>query len=195
MARSVRAARNVLVGALALGALSFLAAPLAAQDSKPAQPSQAQPTQAQPGQPEGRQPGQPGERRGPGAGGARMGGPQNAEGAMKGMNRALRNLGRALDGTGTADDALKAIAEAEASCAQCRMFQPEHAKGDAGKITEYRKRLIAVSHALLDMEEQIMAGKTADAKAGLEKLKKMSEEGHEALGVKEEDEKQAPAKK
>lgn len=189
MARSVRAARNVLVGALALGALSFLAAPLAAQDSKPA----GQPTQAQPGQPEGRQPGQPGERRGPGAGGARMGGPQNAEGAMKGMNRALRNLGRALDGTGTADDALKALAEAQASCAQCRMFQPEHAKGDAGKIAEYRKRLIAVSRAMLDMEEQIMAGKTADAKTGLEKLKKMSEEGHEALGVKDENEKQPPA--
>lgn len=192
MARSVRAARNVLVGALALGALSFLAAPLAAQDSKPA----GQPTQAQPGQPEGRQPGQPGERRGPGGpGGARMGGPQNAEGAMKGMNRALRNLGRALEGTGTAEDALKAVAEAQASCAQCRMFQPEHAKGDAGKIADYRKRLIAVSHALLDMEEQIMAGKTADAKAGMEKLKKMSEEGHEALGVKDEDEKQEPAKK
>ena len=193
MARSVRAARNVLVGALALGALSFLAAPLSAQDSKPA----GQPTQAQPGQPEGRQPGQPGERRGQpgGPGGARMGGPQNAEGAMKGMNRALRNLGRALDGTGTADDALKAVAEAQASCALCRTFKPEHAKGDAGKIADYRKRLIGVSHALLDMEEQIMAGKTADAKAGLEKLKKMSEEGHEALGVKEEDEKQEPAKK
>ncbi len=190
MARSVRAARNVLVGALALGALSFLAAPLAAQDSKPA----GQPTQAQPGQPEGRQ---PGERRGQpgGPGGARMGGPQNAEGAMKGMNRAIRNLGRALEGTGTADDALKAIVEAQASCAQCRMFKPEAAKDDAAKVTEYRKRLIAVSRALLDMEEQIMGGKTADAKAGIEKLKKMSEEGHEALGVKDEDEKQEPAKK
>lgn len=187
MARSARLARNIVVGTLALGALSFLAAPLSAQqDSKPAD----RPTQAQPGQPEGRQPGQPGqpgERRGQpgGPGGARMG-PQNAEGAMKNMNRAVRNLGRALDGTGTAEDAIKAVAEAEAACATCRIFQPEHAQGDAGKITEYRKRLIALSRTLLEIEEQIMSGKTAEAKAAMEKIKTMQQEGHDALGVKKD---------
>ncbi|MBL8760596.1 MAG: hypothetical protein JNL50_04770 [Phycisphaerae bacterium] len=190
MARSVRAARNVLVGALALGALSFIAAPLAAQqDSKPAQnPGQAQPTQGQPGQPEGRQPGQPGERRGQpgGPGGPRAGGPQNAEGAMKGMNRAIRNLNRALDGTGTAEDALKTIAEAQAACAQCRMFKPEHANDDAGKVADYRKRLIGVSRALLDIEEQLLAGKNAEAKAALEKIKSMQEDAHKAFDVKDE---------
>lgn len=105
---------------------------------------------------------------------------------MKGMNRAVRNLGRAIDGTGTAEDALKAVAEAQAACATCRMFQPEHANGDAAKVAEYRKHLIGVSRALLDIEEQLLAGKNAEAKAALEKIKGLQEEGHKALGVKDE---------
>lgn len=187
MARSARTARNIVIGVLALGSLSFIAAPLAAQqEATPA----GRPTEHQPGQPAGRQPaqpgqaGQPGERRG--QPGPRMGGAQNVEGAMKMMNRALRNLSRSIDKAEAKEENLKSIAEAQAACATARTFKPEAAEGDAGKIADFRKRLIGLSHTLLDIEEMILDGKNSEAKAAFDKIKEMQEEGHKALGVKQD---------
>lgn len=172
-------------------AAALLLAPIAvAQDAPPAgAPGQREgaPREGAPregGQREG------GQREG-GRGGRGPGQPMNIEGAMKGMNRALKGLQDIVaDGTKKAD-ALKLVADMQRNCAVCKALPvpPEFTKGAAddaakAKIQDgYASDLRKTMRMLLDLEDAIVAGKGDEAKAILAKVGEMREHAHKELGV------------
>jgi len=168
-----------------LAAAVTISAPLtSAQDAPPA---------GAPGQREGapRESG-PGAREG-GRGGRGQGGgqPMNLEGAMKGMNRALKGLKELVADPAKKSEALKAIAEMQRNCAACKSMPlpakyTKDAADDAAKAKiqdEYASDLRKTMRMLLDLEDAIVAGKADEAKAILAKVDEMREHAHKELGV------------
>ena len=147
--------------------------------------------QQSPGQREGA-PREGGPREG-GRGGRGQGGgqPMNIEGAMKGMNRAMKSLKDLVaDGTKKAE-ALKLVADMQRNCAVCKALPlpPQFTKDaadDAAKAKiqdEYASDLRKTMRMLLDLEDAVVAGKGDEAKAILAKVEEMREHAHEELGV------------
>ncbi len=134
----------------------------------------------------------------PPAGGPEGGGrPQgqrapSVEGAMKGIARAANALAASIGDESKKDENLRLVNDMQRNCASAKgLGIPAsilaHAKDDAAKAkmtAEYRKDLIKVLRRLIDLEEAIDAGKTAEAKAIFAEVDKMRETSHEALGVK-----------
>lgn len=158
----------------------------------------AQPEGAPPAkQPEGEQP-----RRGRGPEG-REGRPASVEGSMKAMNRALKALKDQVGDASKKEQNLSLVSTLQVACVTARGGKPGGPKMKAAKteearealLTEYRKHLIGVGHALLELETQILEGKTDAAKASIEKIEKLRDEGHDLLGLNEGDEKGEKAEK
>lgn len=171
----VFAVAALVVGGMVWSSSSFTAS---------AQPSNAQPAGPREGRPGG--PGGPGgDRRGP-----------TVEGAMQGMNRAMKALKDNVADGSKRDDNLKTVNELQrmivlAKSAPITEKMYEHAKAgdDAAKkkvADEFRSRLIAVLRSAIDLEEQIAAGKADDAKATYAKLHDFEESGHSFMGVGED---------
>lgn len=182
----LRAARRSLVPALA-AAMVFASAPafaLQPADGKPADRPANQPPPGR-GQDRATRPGGPG---GPG---------QNisVEGAMKAMNRGLRQLKGQIADAGKKDDNLRIIGDIQraAIAAKSQPVPPSvlsGAKDDAARAklaVTFRSELMSAVRALLDMEQDVLDGKTDAAKAKLDNLAKLRDHGHEAMGVSEEE--------
>lgn len=172
------------LAALLAASVSLSAPFAAAQDAPPA---------GAPGQREGApREGGPGPREG-GRGGRGQAGaqPMNLEGAMKGMNRALKGLKELAADPAKKSEALKAVAEMQRTCATCKALPlpaqyTKDAADDAAKAKiqdEYASDLRKTMRLLLDLEDAIVAGKADDAKAILAKIDAMREHAHKELGV------------
>jgi hypothetical protein len=113
---------------------------------------------------------------------------------MKGMNRSLRQLNQQIGDASKKDENLRLVNEIQRGCATAKgaVLPEKYLKGDdaakAKTAAEFRSTLIKMMRTLLDMEEDIAAGKTAEAEAKLKQVVKMGEDGHHALGVKDENE-------
>lgn len=148
---------------------------------------------------QGQQPGQPGQpgQRGPGGPGGRGPGQQvSVGGAMKAMNRAAKSLQGQITDAAKKDENLRFLDEMERACAMAK-GQPipadvlEGAKTDEEKTKwslAFRTKLMASMRLMLDMEQDVLDGKGADARAKLEKLDALRDESHQLMGVKDDDE-------
>jgi len=135
------------------------------------------------------QPGQPGRQ-----GRERTGMPQNIEAAMKGANRAMRQLRAQITDASKKDENLKLIGDMQRNVviAKNMPLPPdvrEDVQGDArAKLqADYRSELIGVVRKLLDIEDDLMNGKGEDAAKVLDELQKERKAAHEKLGVHDDD--------
>ncbi len=138
------------------------------------------------GQPQG----QPERGGGPGGRGQQV----SVEGAMKGMNRALRQLNQQIGDATKREENLRLINDMQRGCVNAKgAALPEDvlkkANDDAGKKKmreEFRRELIKTMRLLLDIEADIADGKNDAAKTKLGELTKLRDHGHEEMGVKDE---------
>lgn len=141
-------------------------------------------------QPAGGPPGgeQPRRQRGPGGDG-REGRGASVEASMKGMSRAFRVLKTQIGDASKKEENLALIGEMERACVAAKSGRPggammKAAKSEAEKaavLTTFRTHLIAIAHAMLDLETQVMEGKTQEAVASVEKIQKLRVEGHHEM--------------
>lgn len=153
------------------------------------QPSAAQPAGQPPPPARGQQPGGGGG----GGGGARGEGPTTAEQAMKLMNRSVQRLERQVADASKKDDNLRLVNEAQRGCIIAKGLVPKgpwseepDAAKKAAALAPYRRDLIAVARKLLDLEAAIMDDKAEDARKTITEIKKLKEEGHKEMGVKDD---------
>ncbi|MBI1191357.1 MAG: hypothetical protein GC200_11840 [Tepidisphaera sp.] len=180
MARGALISRFVaasVMGVMVLGGTAF------------AQPAGEAPSK----QPEGAQPRRPRAQFGEG----REGRGPSVEGAMKAMGRSLKALKGQIADANKKEENLSLVAAMEMACVNAKGGKPggpamKAAKTDAEKqelTAKFRAHLIHLGHALLDLESQVMEGKTDEAKASIEKIEKIRDEGHHLMGLDKEDEK------
>jgi hypothetical protein len=187
-----RPSARFAAAALALAAFVAVGAAWQPAPSAPAQPPATPSTggdkaPAQPTPPGPRGPGA----RGPGGQGAR--GP-NVEAAMKGMDRAVKQLGKQITDASKKEENLRLVNDMERGCVMAKGAPvPQDvlakAKDDAEKAkwsAEYRKQLFSALRVMVDLEQDILDGKNDDAAKKLAQITKLREESHKILGVKEE---------
>lgn len=135
--------------------------------------------------------GQPTERRGPGGtGGERR---ASVEGSMKAMERSLETLYRQYDDAEKREENLRLVNDAQRGCVQAKglgvprgILSKKDMEADRATLMEtYRTDMIATLRRLLDLEEAIAAGKVEAAKAAIEELKRLREQGHHSMGLHE----------
>jgi hypothetical protein len=133
-------------------------------------------------------PGQRGQR------GPRDGMPQNVEAAMKGANRAMKQLRSQLADSSKRDENLKLIGDMQRNIIIAKNMPlprdiKEDVTGDARvKLqADYRSDMIAVVRKLLDIESDVMAGKGDDAAKALDDVQQMRKSAHEKLDVHDDD--------
>lgn len=145
----------------------------------------------QPERPRREGPGGPG---GPGGAGRA----QSVKGAMSGINRGLRQLRNQVTDASKKDDNLRIIGDMQRACLGAKEMQPprellKDAKDDAAKAKvgeTYRAELIKAMRVLLDLEQDVLDGKSDAAKARLADLIKARDDGHKAVGAEEEEHEQ-----
>lgn len=126
---------------------------------------------------------------GPGAGGS-------VEVSMKEMGRALRKLRGSIEDSAAKEDNLRLLGEMERGCINAKNLPVpgdvlRHAADDAAKeklAVEFRSHLLGLMRKLLDVEQSVMDGKNDVAKTQLEEVFKLQKAGHDAMGLKEEEE-------
>lgn len=154
---------------------------------------QPQPSDPPPSREPGQRPPGEGPRRGPGE----RGRPDaiSVEGAMKGMNRALKQLGGQLSQAEKHDDNLRLINDAERFCVAAK-GQPvpadvlESAKDDAARAAmskTFRADLIAVLRKLVDIESAIADDKPDEARKLIDEVVKLRHQGHDAMGIDDDE--------
>jgi hypothetical protein len=116
----------------------------------------------------------------------------NVEGAMKGMNRALKAVKAAIGDATKKAECLKLVSEMQRDCAAAKSMPlpAAYTKGaaadDAAKQrleAEYAADLRKLMRALLDLEDAIVADTAEEAKALLAKIEEQREHSHKELGV------------
>jgi hypothetical protein len=120
----------------------------------------------------------------------------NVEVSMKEMGRAMRKLRGSVEDASKKAENLALIGEMQRGCVGAKGLPvPKdvlaQAADDAAKEklgVEFRTRLIAVMRKLLDMEVSIMEGRNAEAKSALDELFAMQKEGHDVMGLSDDDE-------
>ena len=170
---------NWLVSALilSLSALLTLDEPPA---PRPASPS-SQPAQ-------GERPRLP---QGPGGGERRV----SVEGAMKTMNRSLKQLKSQLAETSKRDENLALVNEMERGCVTAKgLALPKDVLERAGdeaaqaKMKQnYRAEMLTLLKSLISLEEAIGNGKADEAKKIIEEIQRQREKEHKAMGVKDDE--------
>jgi len=117
---------------------------------------------------------------GPGGPAGREGG--SLESAMKGMNRAYKQLENSIGKPEAKDDNLKSIGDFQRSLIMAKGMSPKMEEADKTKMAEtltaFRTLQIKLLKTTIELEEQVMAGKTAEATATLAKIHAIEEEGH-----------------
>lgn len=174
-----------------LAVLATLSALAIAQPGAPGaggerkQDGQRQP--AGPGGPGGER-GRSGER---GPGGER--GP-SVEGAMKGMNRALKALKGQIADASKKDENLQLINDMQRGCIAAKGAKFELPKDSkpaspdelAAIAKKFRAEMISLARQLLALEEDIIDGKTDQAKLKLDAIVELRDKEHKEFGVKDD---------
>lgn len=144
----------------------------------------------------GGQGGGPGGRQGgPEGRGQRGGGNFSVEGAMKGMNRALKMLKETVGDAAKKDENLKLVGDIQRNCAIAKsMPVPQDvlrkAPDDAARATietTYKADMRKLMRLTLDLEDAVIDGKIDQAKALVAKLETTRDDGHKAMGMKDEE--------
>lgn len=129
---------------------------------------------------------QPG--RGPGGPGADRGG--SLEGAMKQLGGALKALKETLDKGDQKEQSLIHVGTMQRACLTAKSIASPTLKGDpkdaAKTLVEYRRAQIKLMGMLLELETQILDGKTDAAKESVKKLGEYRESSHETFEPKKE---------
>jgi hypothetical protein len=173
------------------------AASLAAPWSLLAQPQGNPPAKEGSRPPEGRGPGE----RGPetpgqeGRGGRPRPEQPSVEGAMKGMNRGLKNLLAQVGDPTKKDDNLKIVNDMQRACVGAKsqpvpkdvLEKAGDAKAQAKVSAAYRTYLIKTMRTLLDLEEAIVSDNNDVAKAKVAEIEKLRDAGHDAVGLSDEE--------
>jgi pyrimidine operon attenuation protein/uracil phosphoribosyltransferase len=112
---------------------------------------------------------------------------------MKLMNRSVQRLERQVADASKKDDNLRLINEAQRGCITAKGLVPKgpwseepDAAKKAAALAPYRRDLIAVARKLLDLETAIMDDRAEDAASLIKEIKKLKEEGHKEMGVKDD---------
>ena len=176
--------------ALSSGAVFMMAAQPGDRPAERPAPREGQPA----GQPGGGQPGgQPGER-GPGRGPRGGGGGEftSVEQAMKAINGGYRELKKTVEDASKKTGNLALVAQMQRGALYSKNNVPGHLKGGEKSLEAYRKAQITLMRMLLDLEVQIMDGKTADAAKSVTALHDFEEEQHAKFIEEQQDQKPAP---
>lgn len=110
-------------------------------------------------------------------------GAMSVEAAMKLMDRSYKAIARGIDDPAKDEATLKAVSNFQAGAASSKAQLPhtiEEKSGDekAAAITEYRKLLLDLLKLAVQLEDELLAGKRAEAKATLDKIHALEEQGH-----------------
>lgn len=144
------------------------------------------------GQPDRRQQaGQPGDRPQRGQGGPGGERAISVEGAMKGVNRALRQLNSQIGDETKREENLKLLNDMERGMVNAKgaplsenLFKDAKDEAARAKIVDhFRADVIKALRLMLDIETDLAAGKTDDAKAKVSELVKLKNEAHAEMGV------------
>ena len=156
-----------------LGVLTFSAATSLGQTGQPEAPRQPGPGGGQPG---GGRPGGRGEA-------------PSVDASMKGMNRAIQQLRDQVADPSKKDACLKLINDAQRGCIGAKGGVPHQItdmkdEGARAKAADsFRRHLLTLARKLLDIEQNILDGKTDAAKAMIGEVVKMRDDGHKEFGV------------
>lgn len=172
--------------AITLAALVLIAGAAIAQPGATPEPKRDD----APRQPGGERRGGPGERgpRGQGEGRA-----PSLEGAMKAVNRSVRALKDQISDASKKDENLQLINDMQRAAITAKGAKFE-LHGDAKHTPEqlaalaksFRTQMIALAKEMLALEELVLDGKTADAKAKLDAIIAMRDKAHKEFGVKDD---------
>ena len=101
------------------------------------------------------------------------------EQAMKIMNRSLKNLEANIDKADQKEANLADISQMQSACVGAKRMKPKDIKDPSEKGQEaYRRSHIALLKMLIELEEQVLDGKSAEAKATLGKIKAHKDAAH-----------------
>ncbi len=143
---------------------------------------------------EGQPAGQPGERapgRGPrGGGGGEF---TSVEQAMKAINGGHRELTKSVSDTTKKTANLALVAQMQRGALYSKNNVPGHLKGGEKSLEDYRRAQITLMRMLLDLETQVLDGKTADAAKSLVALHDYEEAQHAKFLDEGKSDKPAPA--
>jgi soluble cytochrome b562 len=150
-----------------------------------AQPA-GQPAGEAPAQPEQRQPrpqGQPGERpqRGPGGGGGAARDFNSVESGMKGLRQGMRQIRELVADPAKKEEALQLVGTMQRAAIAAKNSKPEHMKEGASP-DDYRREMIKLVTMLLELETNVLDGKTEEANALIAKLGEFRDSSHEKFG-------------
>ncbi len=129
--------------------------------------------------------------RGPGGPGG-PGGGNSVDGAMKQMNGALKALKESVDKTDQKEQNLMLVATMERACLTAKSAKPTNLKGDpkgdpkdaAKTLEEYQRTQIKLMGMLLELETQVLDGKTDAAKESIKKLGEFEDSSHQTFQQK-----------
>lgn len=109
---------------------------------------------------------------------------------MKGMERSIEALKASIADASKKEDNLRLLGDAERFAAGAKNARPADALADAKDeaakakvLTAFRKHLIDVLKGLIDAEVATMDGKTAEAKAALDKVIALRDSAHKEFNV------------
>jgi hypothetical protein len=115
----------------------------------------------------------------------------NIESAMKAMNRGQKALQENLANPAKRDDNLRAVGEMQQACVAAKNQTPNMLHRGVGdeaekaKVTlEYRKDLLALARALLDLEQAILDNRPDAAAKALDEVIRQRAEAHRERGIK-----------
>lgn len=182
-------------GLVAVGTAFVLLAGSAMVIAQPASQPAGQPAGEAPAQPEQRQPrpqGQPGERpqRGPGGREGGPGGPggggaardfNSVESGMKGLRQGMRQIRELVADPAKKEEALQMIGLMQRAAVAAKNSKPEHMKEGASP-DDYRREMIKLVTMLLELETNVLDGKTEEANALIGKLGEFRDSSHEKFG-------------
>jgi hypothetical protein len=133
-------------------------------------------------------------RRAPGGAGGQEGRGASLGSAMKAMNRSLDALQIQIADASKKTESLRLINDMQRGCIGAKGAEPRDAiaaaKTDDEKkavARKFRESLIALARKMLDLEVNLMNDKFDAAKNDLDAIVKMHDEGHKAMGVKEDE--------
>ncbi|MGH7133313.1 MAG: cytochrome b562 [Phycisphaerales bacterium] len=161
---------SLLAASLAIGTSALALQPAGDQPAGGRQPGQGQPGGG----------GQPGRGGQPG-GGRGQGQPGRIDQSMKQMNGALKELKDNISKADKKDDNLNAISQMQRAAVNAKNAKPTNLKGtDLPKAQEaFRRAMIQMLGMMLELETQVMDGKTDQAQATLKKIEAFEEKSHE----------------
>ncbi len=162
--------RSGLLPLVALASLAMVGASIAQPErGKDGQPPRRSP---QPDSQGGRPRGEPG---------------QTVEQCMKAMNGAARRLKDQISDASKKDDNLHLIWTMQKNALQAKTLEPEHlGDGDrATQLAEFRKDQIKLMRTLLELEEEVAAGKGDAAAKTFAAIAEMKDSEHKKFKVKD----------